>query len=219
MRFSRFITKHGIYVLGKGEQRVFLALYVNGLFIVWNNKESLAEVKGRLKGHFKVKDLGSAQCLLGVENRCLEGWYSIVWEKYACEVVTKFGMGDTKEVSTPFEPGSTLGMEEAGNQTWDGAHPQMVDILYKTLVGSLMYIAMYTRPDLAMDVFALSSFRQKPQLEHWEAAKEVLRYAKGTAREGLGSSLGEEIVVRGDISMLDTGVTLRPRGGGLDLFS
>lgn len=68
------------------------------------------------KEHFKMKDLGSAEFLLRVEiRRRLEGGYFIIQHKYACEVVTKFGMGDAKEVLKPFEPGIALGMEEVGD--------------------------------------------------------------------------------------------------------
>ena len=79
MGFSRFITEHGICMVGEGEQRVFLALDVDDLLIVWNSKEALAEIKERLKKKFKMKDLGSAQLLLGVEiKRRLEGGCSII---------------------------------------------------------------------------------------------------------------------------------------------
>ena len=49
-----------------------------------------------------------------------------------------------------------------------------------------MYLAVCTRPDLSMAVSALSQYSQNPQMVHWEAAKRVLRYVKGTAGEGLG---------------------------------
>ena len=60
-------------MVGKGDERVFVALYVDDLLIVWNNKESLAKLKERLKEHFKMKDLGSAQFLLGVEEGVRNG--------------------------------------------------------------------------------------------------------------------------------------------------
>ena len=70
----------------------------------------------------------------------------------------------------------------------EGVDPGMVDIPYRSLVGSLMYFAVCTRPDLSMAVSALSRYSLNPQMVHWEAAKRVLRYVKGTAGEGLGYS-------------------------------
>ena len=75
------------------------------------------EVKERLKLHFKMKDMGSAHFLLGVEiRRRLEGGYFLVQEKYASEVVSKFGMAEAKVVTTPFEPGSTFGSDDVEDQ-------------------------------------------------------------------------------------------------------
>ena len=64
--------------------KIFLALYVDNLLIVWSSKESLAEVKERLKMHLKMKYMGSAHFLLGVEiRRMLDGGYFMAQEKYA----------------------------------------------------------------------------------------------------------------------------------------
>ena len=60
-----------------------------------------------------------------------------------------------------------------------------------------MYLVVQTRPDLAMDVFTLSRFCPSPRPEHWEAAKRVLRYVKGTAGEGLGYNQQEDVALCG----------------------
>ena len=72
-----------------------------------------------------------------------------------------------------------------------------------------MYLAISTRPDLSMAISALSRFCHNPQADHWEAAKMVLRYIKGTVWEGLGYSLGEDLAV-GDTMMRVMGVTQSP---------
>ena len=88
----RFTSEHGIYVKGEGESRVFLALYVDDLLLVWLDKESLLSVKGSLSDD---EGPGSAEYLLGVEiRRRLGGGYFLVQEKYVQEVVKKFGMGE-----------------------------------------------------------------------------------------------------------------------------
>ena len=71
--FPRFASEHGIYVKGEGESKKILALYVDDLLLVWGDKESLLSVKGSLSEHFKMKDLGSATYLLGVEIRRRSG--------------------------------------------------------------------------------------------------------------------------------------------------
>ena len=62
---------------------------------MWYETESLLSVKGSVSDHFKMKDLGSVEYLLGVEIRRRSGeGYFLVQEKYAQEVVKKFGMGE-----------------------------------------------------------------------------------------------------------------------------
>ena len=170
--FVQLTTEHGIYVKGEGDSKVFLALYVDDLLLVWIDEGSLLSVKGSLSDNYKMKDLGSAEYLLGVEiRRRPGGGYFLVQEKYAQEVVAKFGMGEAKVALTPFEHGGELVLVGAGVE----GNPAMAGIPYRSAVGSLMYLAVCTRPDLAMAVSALSSYCQSPQPEHWEDVKRVLR--------------------------------------------
>ena len=57
--------------------------------------------------------------------------------------------------------------------------------LYQSVVGSLMYLATCTRPDIAYAVGMLARFSSKPNQSHWVAVKRVLRYLKGTVNYGL----------------------------------
>ena len=51
---------------------------------------------------------------------------------------------------------------------------------YLAIVGSLMYAALGTRPDISFAVSLLSTFNAKPRTRHLTAAKRVLRYLKKT---------------------------------------
>ena len=66
-----------------------------------------------------------------------------------------------------------------------------------------------------MAVSSLSRYSQNPRMEHWEAAKRVLRYLKGTVGEGIAYSPGEEIAVWGysDASDGSDNKTKRGRSG------
>ena len=51
---------------------------------------------------------------------------------------------------------------------------------YRELIGKLLYLAIATRPDIAYAVGVLCRFVDNPGMEHWNGAKRVLRYLKGT---------------------------------------
>lgn len=51
--------------------------------------------------------------------------------------------------------------------------------LYRSLVGSLIYVTN-TRPDICYAVSCVSGYMDNPQDAHSNAAKQILRYLKGT---------------------------------------
>ena len=51
---------------------------------------------------------------------------------------------------------------------------------YTSLIGSLMYAAIATQPNIAYAVNRLASFTANPTLSHWNKAKCVMWYLKGT---------------------------------------
>ena len=91
----------------------------------------------------------------------------------------------------------------------------MEGVPYRNLMGSLMYLAVWTRPDLAMAVSILSRFSQNPGVKHWEAAKRVVRYLKGTIDHGILYKVGEDVPVWGysDASYGSDPDTKRGRSG------
>lgn len=69
---------------------------------------------------------------------------------------------------------------------------------YLLIIGSLSYLAVGTRPDIAFAVNYLARFLAKPQKEHWLAVKHVLRYLLGTWTEGIlfkNNDVNEELEV------------------------
>ena len=57
--------------------------------------------------------------------------------------------------------------------------------VYRSAVGSLLYVSTGTRPDIAFAVSMVAKFSSKPTKQHWQGVKRILRYLKGTADLGL----------------------------------
>lgn len=85
-------------------------------------------------------------------------------------------MWEVNEVKNPIVPGTILTKSTAGEDVNSNQ--------YISLIGSLMYLTV-TRPDLMYVVSLLSRFMENPKEEHMAAAKQVLRYVKGTRNFGL----------------------------------
>ena len=56
----------------------------------------------------------------------------------------------------------------------------MSQVPYQSAIGSLMYVVVYTRPDIAQAVGVLSYYMSNPGRAHWDAVKRVFRYLRGT---------------------------------------
>jgi hypothetical protein len=56
----------------------------------------------------------------------------------------------------------------------------MKNIPYASVVGSLMYAQVSTRPDISLVVGMLGRYQSNLGLEHWKATKRVMRYLQGT---------------------------------------
>ena len=56
----------------------------------------------------------------------------------------------------------------------------MKNIPYAFAVGSLMYAQVCTRLDIGLIVGLLGRYQSDPGLDHWKAAKKVMRYLQGT---------------------------------------
>lgn len=71
---------------------------------------------------------------------------------------------------------------------------------YQQLIGSLLYIAQMTRPDILFLVSALARRNTKAAIRHWEAAQRVLRYLYQTKRLGHTLRAGSDVTVWVDAS-------------------
>ena len=56
----------------------------------------------------------------------------------------------------------------------------MEEIPYASVVGSLMYAQTCTKPDISFAVGMLGRYQSNPRMDHWKAAKKVMRYLQGT---------------------------------------
>ena len=87
-------------------------------------------------------------------------------------------MADCHPVGTPMVPGSVLTKDQCPKTPEEIG--EMKDVPYMNAVGSLMYLATTTRPDIAYAVGVLARFNSNPGIVHWKAVKHLFRYLKGT---------------------------------------
>eukprot|EP00253_Pinus_taeda_P005084 PITA_05084 len=90
---------------------------------------------------------------------------------------------DSKPVKVPIPVGVKLSIEQCPKTQEE--EEDMSRVPYASVVGSLMYAMVYTRPDIVHVVGVLSRFMSKLGKEHWTIVKQVFWYLHGTSDYGL----------------------------------
>ena len=92
-------------------------------------------------------------------------------------------MQDSKPVKVPIPVGVKLSAEQCPKTQEE--EDDMFCVPYASVVDSLMYAMVCTRPDIAHAVGVWSRFMSKPGKGHWTTVMRVLRYLCGTSDYGL----------------------------------
>jgi len=160
---------------GQGNFNI-IAIYVDDLLIASSTKEDLLDIKASIANEFDVVDGGQLNHFLGIEvdREGETGNISIGHKQYVEQMLHAWGMSTCKPVATPLEAGHQVKCDDPNCETVN-------EKSYQSLIGSLMYLAITTRPDILHSVGKLAQRNANPHKEHEVAAKRVLRYLKGTA--------------------------------------
>lgn len=178
--FSRSSLDPCVYAQRNGKFLVYVAVYVDDLLIFSNNVSMKNKLKNSLSYHFKMKDLGEAKSCIGIHitrNR-QDGKIYLDQTKYIDCILDKFGMNECNPIKTPTDVNQRLTKEMAFNS--EGELHDMSGVPYQEVVGSILYLAQCTRPDIAFAVGMVSKFNNQHGPAHWTAVKRILKYLKGT---------------------------------------
>jgi hypothetical protein len=194
-RFDTFVLGLGfkrsnfdtcLYCKGNGgENSLYLLLYVDDMILASHDIKEIELIKTKLKSEFEMKDLGPVRKILGIEikrNR-REGILSLSQKSYVLKLLEKFSISDAKSVSVPLANHFKLSSDQSPKSEFE--FKRMARVPYSNAVGSVMYLMVCSRPDLAFSISVLSRFMSNPGETHWEAMKWLLRYIKGTCDLGI----------------------------------
>lgn len=159
----------------EGSVKVFIALFVDDFFVFSNSASGTDQLVNELSHKFKIKNLGQLRQCLGLRVKINKNVITVDQEQYVESLLRRFKMSQCKTVETPME--MNLKLEKSQNVCND--YP------YQQLIGSLMYLAVLTRPDIAYSVSFLSQFNNSFNETHWKHARRVLKYLKKTKNHGL----------------------------------
>jgi len=142
---------------------------VDDILLISKSKSKISELKQMLNTNFDMKDLGPTKKILGMTIERYRGNFSLKVHQnnYLMKAVKKFGMHNCKPVSVPlaghFVP------TKSQSPTSNSEVIKMENVPYANAIGTIMYVMISTRLDLAFAISALSRFMSNPSKPHWDA--------------------------------------------------
>ncbi|KAM1128224.1 hypothetical protein ACFX15_037517 [Malus domestica] len=189
LKFDQIVSAQGFvenklddctYIKFSGSKFIFLVLYVDDILLASSCSHLLQSTKRMLSDNFEMKDLGEAHYVLGIEivrdrKRRLIG---LSQKGYIERMLEKFHMESCNSGQVLVNKGDKFSKIQCPRSDLEVKKMQAKP--YASLIGSLMYATICTRPDIAFIVGMLGRFQENPGEAHWVAAKKVLRYLQRT---------------------------------------
>jgi hypothetical protein len=159
----------------QGNIDCIVTCHVDDLLIAAPTKV-INKVKDKLASKLNMKNLGVLSWYLGIKftfgNDCVE----MSQRAFILEILEKYRMTNANPSAVP---------AVSSNSTTASRHSWQTQAEYRSLIGSLQYLTLTTRPDIAYAVGLASQKTGNPQPCDWLAAKRILRYLVGTKEHGL----------------------------------
>ena len=134
------------------------------------------EFSEEMKREFEMSMVGELNYFLGLQVKQREDGIFISQEKYAKNLVKRFGLDSKKHTSTPMSSSAKLSRDAAGTE---------VDpTLYQSMIGSLLYLTT-SRPNIAFSVGVCARFQAAPKESHLTVVKRIIRHINGTSDYGI----------------------------------
>ena len=121
-----------------------------------------------------MQDLGAATYILGIQIKCNQEarTISLSQQQYVKTIVERCGMSNSKPTWTLLSTSSKLTVNDPKNNTTvNKMEIGGKKVTYSSVVGSLMYAMIGTRPDITYAVGVLGCFSANPKRQHWTVAK------------------------------------------------
>jgi len=125
-----------------------------------------------MQGEFEMSMMGELNYFLGLQIKQLTNGTFSSQSKYCTDVLKKFEMEGCKKASTPVSTSCYLNVDEHGKTKFRG------------LTGSLLYL-IASRLDIMFSMCMCARFQTNSKESHFNVAKRILKYFKGTTNVGL----------------------------------
>ena len=157
---------------------LMVGVFVDDLILA-GTQECVQWFRIEIKKEFLMDDLGQPKRILGIDVTTTSEYFILNQPTYIDKVVTKFNMAGSTKKATPMETKMKF------TKSMCDDNDKVSEFPYRSLVMSLLYLAICTRFDLANTCKELCRFLDKPGTMMVSTAKRAVRYLIGSKHFGL----------------------------------
>lgn len=173
--FSQCASDKCVYTANYEDDKVYLALYVDDGLIFARHIETLQKLTSVLNKNFKIT-IDDSKRFVGMEIQHVNDGIFLSQTNYIDKILRKFNMSEANTVNTPADPHVCLEKSDVSENH---------NVPYREAVGSLLFLSMISRPDIAFSVSIVSRYLNNYNDTYWTAVKRIFRYIKSTKNFGI----------------------------------
>ena len=180
--FTSLLTEACIFFKYVDGRIVIIIIFVDDILIGAKSSVDLEELVRLFEERFKISDSGEVNVYLSINITRNLANYSMELDQteYILQMWNTFKGVENKRITTPFQDNWRIDIEEELENQNDADRAFVAEFPYRELVGSLLFIQICTRGDIAYEVHYLSRFNNRPCKALCLAAKRVLIYLFNT---------------------------------------
>ena len=187
--FEVFPFDEGIFI--HSTKGIIICCHVDDFIITGANKAVIEAFTKSLAKSIKITYLGEISTFLGNEieiNRIKKSIY-IHQRRYTQKILAQYKKLGLRPVSTPFEAGVKL-----KKSTSQASKEEIKE--YQQQIGSLLFLSLKTRPDLAFAVSKCSRFMSNPDKSHFKALDRIWQYLNTYPDLGILLDCSSEVFIK-----------------------
>lgn len=157
---------------------------------------------------FKIKKLGNIGTFVGLncERDRERRLKAVNHHRYTKAILKRFNLDNTRPVAQPIEVSAKFHKASDGEERADPAN-------YQSMIGSIMFLMLGSRPDLAYVCGLLARYSKDPTVAHAKALQRVFRYIQGTQDFRLQLGGNEDLIGFSDSAFADDVDSARSTAG------
>ena len=174
--FKRGYVDRTLFVKNDEDYLLVAQVYVDNIVFGATIDDRAIEFSEEMKKEFEMRMVGELTFFLGLQVKQKKEGIFVLQEKYARNIVKKFGLDSKKHASTPINSSTKLNVNSSG--------VEVSPTLYRSIIGSLLYLTA-SRSDIEFNVGVCARYQATPKESHLTAVKRITRYINETPDYGL----------------------------------